>query len=68
MEEKIKITAENEHKIYKSIVRIAEYYVRASKYITRYMKEYTEEIVIKGQQLNFLTVLEAKRTIILYCG
>lgn len=47
MKERMKITAENEPKIYKSLVRIAEYYIRASKYITRYMKEYTEEIVYK---------------------
>jgi len=41
------ITEENEPKIFKSLKRIAEYYLRASKYITRYMKDYTEEVIYK---------------------
>jgi hypothetical protein len=36
-----------EPKIFKSVDRVAEYYVRASKYITRYLNDYTEEVVYK---------------------
>ena len=38
---------EEEEKVLKSIARIAEYYVRAAKYISRYLRDYTEEIVYK---------------------
>lgn len=47
MEEKIKLTEQSEPRLFKSLVRIAEYYIRASKYIPRYMRDYTEEVVYK---------------------
>jgi BarA-like signal transduction histidine kinase len=47
MEEKIKLLEKDEPRLFRSLARIAEYYIRASKYIQRYLRDYTEEIVYK---------------------
>ena len=47
MAQRYKLSADKEPTIFKSVARIAEYYIRASKYIKRYMIDFTEEIVYK---------------------
>jgi hypothetical protein len=47
MTHRFRLVEEDEPKIFKSLQRIAEYYIRASKYITRYAIDYTEEIIYK---------------------
>jgi hypothetical protein len=47
MEEKIKLLEKNEPRLFRSLVRIVGYYIRASKYIQRYLKDHTEEIVYR---------------------
>ena len=45
------ITEELEPKVFKSLKRVAEYFVRASKYIVRYQKEFNEDIIYKKNVL-----------------
>ncbi len=45
MEQYSKILPEQEPKIFKSVKRIAEYYLRASRYISRYKKDFCDEII-----------------------
>lgn len=52
MKEKIKLLEKDEPRLYKSLIRIAEYYVRASRYINRLLKENTEEIIYKKETTN----------------
>ena len=47
MVKKKQLIPQEEPKIFRSVPRIAEYYVRASKYITRYLKDNSEEIIYK---------------------
>jgi exosome complex RNA-binding protein Rrp42 (RNase PH superfamily) len=47
MEEKIKLLERNEPRLYRSLVRIADYYVRTSKYISRYLNDENKEVVYK---------------------
>jgi predicted MPP superfamily phosphohydrolase len=47
MEEKIKLLQKDEPKLYRSLVRIAEYYVRASKYISRFLNDENKETIYK---------------------
>lgn len=47
MEKKIKLLEKDEPRLYRSLVRIAEYYVRASKYISRFLNDENKETIYK---------------------
>jgi hypothetical protein len=47
MEEKIRLLEKDEPKLYRSLVRIAEYYIRASRYISRFLNDENKETIYK---------------------
>jgi len=49
MAQYFKLEERKESKIFKSVRRIAEYYIRASKYITRLQKDFNQEFIYKKE-------------------
>lgn len=47
MKEKIKLLEKDEPRLYKSLIRIAEYYIRTSKYISRFLNDENKETIYK---------------------
>ena len=70
MEFKHRLNETEEPKIFKSLRRVAEYYIRASKYITRYTNDYTEEIIYKKniRKLPDVFKLEKNELVVLLVG